>query len=239
MNVGFDRRISFKKKRVTAAENMKNYKTCDEITGEISELKTKRHELESELKELQRKDKQARKYQLLHGITHSSTPVSPFSSDEDHSKQSRRLTLESSSPTTSSSYDPSTVDMNSSDNYQVDFSASRSATSSPSHAKNDTEFTMEEIFVFLMRKGTTFLMNGIKIGWHLTILKVQLEHLLLPPVLSLRSCQSPPTLQGLSPTCTEILPSSSHSPSDISLQGMSDSQDQMLSPNPQLSQQSF
>ena len=47
----YSNRISFKEKRVTAAENMKNYKTCDELTGEISELKTKRRELEAELTE--------------------------------------------------------------------------------------------------------------------------------------------------------------------------------------------
>ena len=27
---------------MSAAANMKNYKTCDEVSGEISELKTKR-----------------------------------------------------------------------------------------------------------------------------------------------------------------------------------------------------
>ena len=48
-------RISFKEKIVTAAVNVKNYKSCDEITGEISELKTKRRELEAELKEFQSK----------------------------------------------------------------------------------------------------------------------------------------------------------------------------------------
>ena len=48
-------RISIKEKRVVGAENVKNYKMCDEITGEISELKTKRRELDFELKELQKK----------------------------------------------------------------------------------------------------------------------------------------------------------------------------------------
>ena len=43
-------------KWVSAAENSKNYKTRNEITGEISELKTKQRELESDLKELQKKD---------------------------------------------------------------------------------------------------------------------------------------------------------------------------------------
>ena len=144
-----NRRISFKEKRVSAAENMKNYKTCDEITGEISELKTKRHELESELKELQKKDKRARKYEVSHGRSQSSTPASPFSSDEDHSRNQKKLALEGSSPATSSSYDPSTCTIDHfSDGYHVDSSASRSATSSPSHAKNDPEFTAEELKKF-------------------------------------------------------------------------------------------
>ena len=57
-------RICFKEKRVLAAANMKNYNICDEVSGEISELKTKRRELETELKELQRKDNRAQKYQM-------------------------------------------------------------------------------------------------------------------------------------------------------------------------------
>ena len=63
-------RISFKEKRVNAAENMKNYKVCDEITGEISEIKAKYRELEEELKVLVTKEKRAQQYQ---GIRSSST----------------------------------------------------------------------------------------------------------------------------------------------------------------------
>lgn len=57
-------RISFKEKRVNAAENIKNYKVCDEITGEISEIKAKCRELEAELKLLLMKEKRAQKHYL-------------------------------------------------------------------------------------------------------------------------------------------------------------------------------
>ena len=231
-----NRRISFKEKRVSAAENMKNYKTCDEITGEISELKTKRHELESELKELQKKDKRARKYEVSHGRSQSSTPASPFSSDEDHSRNRKKLALEGSSPATSSSYDPSTCTIDhSSDGYHVDSSASRSATSSPSHAKNDPEFTAEELKKFSVRYEE---------GYNIPDDRYQAWLAANHPVSASAAASgsqsqelpgSPPTLQAWSPICTETLPSSSHSPSDVSLQGMSDTQDQMPFQNPQKS----
>ena len=56
-------RIGFKEKRVTAAANIKNFKACDEITGEISKIKSKCHELEEELKLMLSKDKCAQRYQ--------------------------------------------------------------------------------------------------------------------------------------------------------------------------------
>ena len=93
-------RICFKEKRVLAAANMKNYKICDEVNGEISELKTKRRELETELKELQRKDNRAQKYRMKRSKNRSSNPPSQdISSDE--------FSFESPSPSTSvSSHDP-------------------------------------------------------------------------------------------------------------------------------------
>ena len=76
-----------------AAANMKNYKICDEVSGEISELKTKCRELETELKELQKKDNQAQKYQMKQSKNHSSNPISQdISSDE--------FSFESPSPST-------------------------------------------------------------------------------------------------------------------------------------------
>ena len=55
-------RIDYKEKRVTAAANVKNFKACDEIVGEITELKSKRRSLQSELKEFKNKEKRAKKY---------------------------------------------------------------------------------------------------------------------------------------------------------------------------------
>ena len=51
-------RIGFKEKRRFAAENVKDYKKCDEITEEISSLKHRCRELEAEFKYLKSKDRQ-------------------------------------------------------------------------------------------------------------------------------------------------------------------------------------
>lgn len=68
-------RISFKEKRVNDAENMKNYKVCDEITGEISEIKAKCHELEAELKLLLMKEKRAHKHQYKNSTSSTSGDI--------------------------------------------------------------------------------------------------------------------------------------------------------------------
>lgn len=57
-------RISYKEKRREMAENIKNYKNCDDLTEEISSLSKQRRELESELVLLQKKDKRAKSYLL-------------------------------------------------------------------------------------------------------------------------------------------------------------------------------
>ena len=54
--------IAFKEKRITAAANMKNVLDCDEIHGEIFKSKTRLRELEPELKELEKKEKQPKRY---------------------------------------------------------------------------------------------------------------------------------------------------------------------------------
>ena len=77
-------RISFKEKRVDCALNLKNFKVCDGITGEITELKEKRRKLLAELKQLNRKDKRARKYKES---TSSRTP-SGLSSDDECTRKS-------------------------------------------------------------------------------------------------------------------------------------------------------
>jgi len=83
----FKQRISFKEKRIAAAETMKNYKVCDEITGELSDIKGKCRELESELKLLLSKEKRAKKYKK-NVSTDSSSVVSEVESSlsADHQR---------------------------------------------------------------------------------------------------------------------------------------------------------
>ena len=57
-------RISYKEKRREMAENIKNYKNCDDLTEEISSLSKQQQELESELMLLHKKDKRAKSYQI-------------------------------------------------------------------------------------------------------------------------------------------------------------------------------
>ncbi len=54
--------IAFKQKRITAVANMKNVLDCNEIHGEIFKSKTRLRELEPELKELEKKEKQPKRY---------------------------------------------------------------------------------------------------------------------------------------------------------------------------------
>jgi len=52
--------ISYKEKRRQMAENIKNYKNCDELTEEIAELCKKRRENENELALLEKKAKKSK-----------------------------------------------------------------------------------------------------------------------------------------------------------------------------------
>ena len=55
-------RLSFKEKRRQAAETVRNYKLCDELTEEISNLKSQKRELEAELDILKKKSKRSQLY---------------------------------------------------------------------------------------------------------------------------------------------------------------------------------
>ncbi len=55
-------RIGFKEHRRTAAQNIKEYKKCEDITEEISSLRRKRCEVESELTQLETKNRQSKWY---------------------------------------------------------------------------------------------------------------------------------------------------------------------------------
>ena len=55
-------RISYKEKRRKAAEDVKNYRLCDEITEEIMSLSREKRELTAELKLLNQKECQSKSY---------------------------------------------------------------------------------------------------------------------------------------------------------------------------------
>ena len=55
-------RIGFKLKRRECASNMNNYKECDNLTAQISSLKTEKRQLAIELAMLQKKDKKSQRY---------------------------------------------------------------------------------------------------------------------------------------------------------------------------------
>lgn len=55
-------RIAYKEKRREACEGVRNYKTCDEITEEIGELKKQQQVLQAEFRELSKRDKKSKWY---------------------------------------------------------------------------------------------------------------------------------------------------------------------------------
>ena len=81
-------RISYKEKRRTMAETVRNYKLCEEVTEEIGDLQKQRNQLEAELKELKKKDNKSSWYRHRKYISLSSsdskapTPI-PLSSSNN------------------------------------------------------------------------------------------------------------------------------------------------------------
>lgn len=59
---GLNRHIRIKEQRLEQATASRNFKVCDELASEISELKSKRRELNTELAGFQRKSKKAAQY---------------------------------------------------------------------------------------------------------------------------------------------------------------------------------
>lgn len=55
-------RVSFKRKRLDAAEVTKNYKLCDQLSEEIADLNKSKRLLEVELSMLQKKEKKSKRY---------------------------------------------------------------------------------------------------------------------------------------------------------------------------------
>ncbi len=137
-------RISFKEKRVNAAANMKNYKVCDEITGEISEIKAKCRELEEELKQLLAKEKRSKKYQSI-GNKNSSSSTSG-----DHAERVESYDLPSSPNSVFSESEPSLESSSQSEDIKK-YGDIRKYMPSTRQRNRITEFTAEEIKKFERR----------------------------------------------------------------------------------------
>ena len=60
---GLNRHIKIKEQRIDQANSSRNYRMCDELAGEVTELKTRRRELSAELGDLQHRSKKATQYQ--------------------------------------------------------------------------------------------------------------------------------------------------------------------------------
>lgn len=76
------KQISFKDRRVEAAAQEKNFKLCDQLTEEISNLQRNRRTLELELRMLEKKVKRAEQYKK------SASPFSSMSSDNESVRSS-------------------------------------------------------------------------------------------------------------------------------------------------------
>ena len=76
-----DKRLSYKEKRRKAAEDVKNYHICEEITEEMTSLAHEKRVLSEEFKILEKKEKQFKLYFKKKGSTSStSSPPSSRSS---------------------------------------------------------------------------------------------------------------------------------------------------------------
>lgn len=56
---GLNCHVEIKEQRIDQANNSRNYRMCDELAGEVSDLKSKRHQLNAELADLQHRTKKA------------------------------------------------------------------------------------------------------------------------------------------------------------------------------------
>lgn len=92
-------RVSYKEKRRQVAEDMKNYRICDEITEEIGTLLKECRQLSIELKLLTKKDKNSRMYYQrkstskspLQSSSSRSVTCSPPNSDSDGDGEARNV----------------------------------------------------------------------------------------------------------------------------------------------------
>ena len=106
-------RIKFKEKRISAYENVKDYKRCDELLEEISELKKQRRLLEAEEKNLMRLTAQSKWYfaRKMNGTSKSSSAGSGGSvSDFSKSRSSTPIPVSSGSELSYLDFSPPTAD---------------------------------------------------------------------------------------------------------------------------------
>ncbi len=73
-------RLAYKVKRRQAAETVRNYKLCDELTDDISNLKSKKRELEAEVAILKKKSKRSEGYKKRKSCG-STSDTTMFASD--------------------------------------------------------------------------------------------------------------------------------------------------------------
>ena len=86
-----DEEITYKERRRSQAENVRDYRQCDEITERLPSLKEKKRLLKRELSLLQKKESQAQWYQKKrsHGKKHDLPGFSSDTSDISYSTNGR------------------------------------------------------------------------------------------------------------------------------------------------------
>ena len=57
-----NKHISIKERRIEQAQGLQNFKLCDQLSEEVTQLKSKRREIESALRALQRKEQRSARY---------------------------------------------------------------------------------------------------------------------------------------------------------------------------------
>ena len=136
-------RIKFKEKRISAYENVKDYKRCDELLEEISELKKQKRLLEAEEKNLMRLTAQSKWYfaRKMNGMSKSSSAGSGGSvSDFSRSRSSTPIPVSSGSELSHLDFSPPTADCsNEIQNEIVIPSISQPAALSPAMSHDDED----------------------------------------------------------------------------------------------------
>ena len=86
----FNDRLQFKEKRRQQATNSRNYKLCDQLTEEMSEIKQKKRECEHEVEIWKQKQRKSSWYKKKKGISSLSNSPNEVATESDASSQPRR-----------------------------------------------------------------------------------------------------------------------------------------------------